>query len=1060
MVRRAAAAQVQRVTRRSTAGGVLASLSLNDPEVQDDSPDMNEKSTPPKLVRRNKYRRGLDDLSSLESSGSDEEQSSSDDDEEEESGSEREEEQSEEEEEEEEDSSPMNDPASDEDSSDDEDIIQLPKRPVSKRSMNIIDDDSDIEEEDDDEEDVSEASLPESEEEYDPESSFAEDGHSDAADDDDTEDSEEYEEDELILKVTGKLKMVCAHDESESQESPTQKNKRAPAKQKKANRSTPKSTGSAAKKENQVSKSTENNKKASVDDDDVLSSTDSQASGSNGKAYVKKGYTRRGANRNVGGPAKRNQKLINKPSGAAVTSAPKDEDDTESEASNSSNRALKKLLAKARPGRPKKQTVGASSLNDEEAVVVTEIHSDDEMEDSEVVCAIVCCENCDDEGSQSTVHKTDGVSNGSCGFPSSPRQDALESVPKTRILSVESSLTSLQLHDEDDNNGDVSVASHLKQGDKDIDVTVDDTLRDSVQHEHDVEVDVVSATVDHASNSELMDGQEGSATFSNHTASGTNASPASNSFAFQDDDQADGIDEETIPGKRSVQVTPHFAVVCVQDEDAISPLGSPEVVSSSDNITGTPLELFPSEKVTSSHHSKNETEVKSNLEACDTLTERSLSVSNVLSEKSNLSTRVKFDLSANETKQITYDKGSKTRRREGSIRKWALGAQIGSGAFGVVHLGMNKHTGTLMAVKTVSIDRAVVKDIRREINMLRSLKHKNIVCYFGAEMFEGKLNIFQEWVAGGSVTGMLAKFGAFSLAVVASYISQALEGLAYIHDNGIMHRDIKGANLLVSDEGVVKLADFGASKRLVSDMMLTHTMRGTPYFMAPEVFEEKYSFKADVWSMGCVAFQMFTATPPWKSFGKTNPVALFNVVKNHLGPPPMDVPSTCTDSLKHISLFQSLMTRCFRLDPIERPSARELLLDPFFLHAETDDDVSVNRSLFSPCSMMSNDQITSPVTRAEPSLARRIVRSKSNSPLRSPFRSPPLPKRPSPGVMLDAGSPKLDSTDWPAWARDRHEKSRQLGLHRASLSDSTLGSLAYSADSNTTDSVLAGLAFV
>jgi hypothetical protein len=176
-------------------------------------------------------------------------------------------------------------------------------------------------------------------------------------------------------------------------------------------------------------------------------------------------------------------------------------------------------------------------------------------------------------------------------------------------------------------------------------------------------------------------------------------------------------------------------------------------------------------------------------------------------------------------------------RREGSVKrgKWKLGAKIGSGAFGVVHVGMNTQTGALMAVKCVKMEPVVMKDTRREIELLKSLEHQNIVKYYGAEMDEDHLFIFQEWVPAGSVTGMLAKFGPFLIAVLRNYLSQILEGLAYLHDNNIMHRDIKGSNILVSDEGIVKLADFGASKRfsqVKSDMMMTMTMRGSKCLQA------------------------------------------------------------------------------------------------------------------------------------------------------------------------------------------------------------------------------------
>jgi serine/threonine protein kinase len=132
-----------------------------------------------------------------------------------------------------------------------------------------------------------------------------------------------------------------------------------------------------------------------------------------------------------------------------------------------------------------------------------------------------------------------------------------------------------------------------------------------------------------------------------------------------------------------------------------------------------------------------------------------------------------------------------------------------------------------MAVKSVRMERAIMKDARREIDLLKFMVHKNIVRYFGSEIDKTHLYIFQEWVAGGSLTGLLSKFGPFAIAVVRSYLSQLLDGLIYLHENGIMHRDIKGSNILVSDEGVVKVADFGASKRLPSDSMLNHTMRGS-----------------------------------------------------------------------------------------------------------------------------------------------------------------------------------------------------------------------------------------
>jgi serine/threonine protein kinase len=408
-------------------------------------------------------------------------------------------------------------------------------------------------------------------------------------------------------------------------------------------------------------------------------------------------------------------------------------------------------------------------------------------------------------------------------------------------------------------------------------------------------------------------------------------------------------------------------------------------------------------------------------------------------------------------------------RREGNIQrgKWSLGSKIGSGAFGVVHIGMNTATGALMAVKSVKMDRAVMKDVRREIDLLRSLKHTNIVRYHGAEMDKTHLHIFQEWVAGGSVTGMLAKFGPFSIDVLRSYLSQTLNGLAYLHENNIMHRDIKGSNILVSDEGIVKLADFGASKRLENaqkDMMQSLTMRGTPYFMAVEVFEEKYSMKADVWSVGCVAIQMATGSPPWKSLGYSNPVALFSHLKSHNDPPPIEIASKDINPLE-FGLLKSVVAKCFKRDPSDRPSVKSLQHDPFFseVHTLSDDDHSVGRGLFSPESHCSWEVMHSPIAAKLSPIPSRSSRSNSVGPRRSPFMSPPLPKRTGTGLRASPAplSPQPDTNEWPTWAREKYESSTAAaaaptaqGLAKLGKTDALtgkmidlMGSLALSDDS-------------
>jgi serine/threonine protein kinase len=450
-------------------------------------------------------------------------------------------------------------------------------------------------------------------------------------------------------------------------------------------------------------------------------------------------------------------------------------------------------------------------------------------------------------------------------------------------------------------------------------------------------------------------------------------------------------------------------------------------------------------------------------------------------------------VSVKETTTIFY-------RQEGSVKrgKWTLGAQIGRGSFGNVYVGMNTYNGVLMAVKKFCMKSAIMKDIRTEVELLRSLHHKNIVRYYGAQMDRKNLHVFQEWVPGGSVEKLLERFGPFTIEVIQSYLSQALAGLSYLHKNDVMHRDIKGSNILVNDEGVVKLADFGASKKLAKleeNLMMTMTVRGTPYFMAPEVFEEKYSAKADVWGIGCVACQMVTGRPPWKDRGFTNPISLFNHIKKTKGPPPMTHPDIAIFSTRQKTLWnllQELVNKCFDHDPSNRPTAVELESDTFFLtvHDVEDENNETYRGLFSPghditVSFDAEDtdspepsvrrdlqspSKSSPVSESVSSPGSKLQRSRSVVQWKSSFLTPPRPKRtpqknhsdPSkrtrtttPRQAPESLSPSPDARNWPDWARA--ELKKQIGSQTSPIPEVVssldrdlshmMGSLALSEDS-------------
>lgn len=239
-------------------------------------------------------------------------------------------------------------------------------------------------------------------------------------------------------------------------------------------------------------------------------------------------------------------------------------------------------------------------------------------------------------------------------------------------------------------------------------------------------------------------------------------------------------------------------------------------------------------------------------------------------------------------------------RQEQSNIRWKRGEVLGQGAFGIVYLGLNIDTGELMAVKqmaTEEVSRRELASLENEINLLRSLRHANIVRYIGTEINPTSLSIMLEYVPGGSLRALIDKFGALEESVAKSYTRQLLLGLEYLHRNGIAHRDIKGANCLVGNDGVVKLADFGNSKHWrTANNVSVHTsgnfpvlanpvpssnpsgdgIKGTPAWMPPEVVRDQGGViswkKADLWSLACTTLEMTTGKTPWCQFN--NPVTI------------------------------------------------------------------------------------------------------------------------------------------------------------------------------------------
>ncbi|XP_059652446.1 mitogen-activated protein kinase kinase kinase NPK1 [Cornus florida] len=263
--------------------------------------------------------------------------------------------------------------------------------------------------------------------------------------------------------------------------------------------------------------------------------------------------------------------------------------------------------------------------------------------------------------------------------------------------------------------------------------------------------------------------------------------------------------------------------------------------------------------------------------------------------------------------------------------RWRKGELIGCGAFGRVYMGMNLDSGELLAVKQVLIAtnsaskekaQAHIKELEEEVKLLKNLSHPNIVRYLGTVREEESLNILLEFVPGGSISSLLGKFGSFPEAVIRTYTKQLLLGLEYLHKNGIMHRDIKGANILVDNKGCIKLADFGASKQVVELATVSgaKSMKGTPYWMAPEVIlQTGHSFSADIWSVGCTVIEMATGKPPW-SQQYQEVAALFHIGTTKSHPP---IP-------EHLSVeAKDFLLKCLQKEPEVRRPANELLKHPF-----------------------------------------------------------------------------------------------------------------------------------
>ncbi|XP_070563625.1 mitogen-activated protein kinase kinase kinase 1-like [Ptychodera flava] len=266
---------------------------------------------------------------------------------------------------------------------------------------------------------------------------------------------------------------------------------------------------------------------------------------------------------------------------------------------------------------------------------------------------------------------------------------------------------------------------------------------------------------------------------------------------------------------------------------------------------------------------------------------------------------------------------------------WIKGPLIGSGAFSTCYQARDVKSGTIMAVKQVSFCRnsksdqeKVVSAILEEIAMLARMDHPHVSRLIGATQQGAHFNLFVEWMPGGSVASLLERYGAFQEVVIVRYMRQILHGIAYLHENQVIHRDLKGANLLIDSTGHhLRIADFGAAARMAAKTTMTGEFQGqllgTIAFMAPEVLRgETYGRSCDIWSIGCCLVEMSSSKPPWEAGELSNHLALIFKIASAKGPP--KIPDYLSPALRDLGI------RCLEHQPEHRPPAKELLKHAVF----------------------------------------------------------------------------------------------------------------------------------
>ncbi|KAI5064629.1 hypothetical protein GOP47_0021299 [Adiantum capillus-veneris] len=291
-----------------------------------------------------------------------------------------------------------------------------------------------------------------------------------------------------------------------------------------------------------------------------------------------------------------------------------------------------------------------------------------------------------------------------------------------------------------------------------------------------------------------------------------------------------------------------------------------------------------------------------------------------------------------------------------SCGRWLRGSSLGSGSFGNVSLGLSLDDGLLFAVKSAPASPAAqALSLQNEFHILHALHSPRIVRCLGASLTALDdtpcFSIFLEYMEEGTIADLVKKSGGRLEEGRARECTRAiLEGLCYLHKQGVVHCDIKGQNILLGSRGEIKIADFGSARKVSSrENSESCSMRGTPLWMAPEVVQGvEQGTPSDIWSLGCTLVEMLQGRPPWGSIqDHTSPndlaSLLFRIAYTNEGPSLVE----CLFSAE----ARDFLSKCLERDPKKRWTAEQLLRHPFVMLKE-EGLCSLYRSQVSPRSAL------------------------------------------------------------------------------------------------------------